>query len=286
MNIKDVLLGLFVAFAWGSFFTVSKLALNSYPPLLLAAMRFFISFLFISPALSYKDTPVKKIFSLSIIITINLAVLNYAIFLSHDIAPIILINELGVPFSIVLGVIFLKESFQCQDMLGVMIALFGAGIVIYTRDISKVGIYAIILTILASMLFALYNLIAKELSSYNILSVLAYLNLFTFPQFFTLSYLQEDWTAVNFFNITSLSALIYIVVVCSLISHYIWLYLFNKYSVSKIVPFSLLSPVFGCISTNLILGEEITSNLFLGGAAVILGISIIECNNSYVRKKL
>lgn len=286
MERKDILLAISVALAWGSYFTVSKIALLSFPPLFLGFLRFFFVFLFTSPFFFKDNIPYDKVFYLSIVMLLNLLLLNYAIHLSSNLSPIILINELAVPLSSLLGVLFLKEIFNFKDALGTIIALIGLAIVIKTRSTQEVGIIAIILAIAAASLFAYYNLIAKQISHYNIFTLLSRMSLVIAPIFLLLSYCQESWPNIKDISLISSASLLYTVIICTLISHASWFFLLNKYSLNKVVPFTLLSPLFGCIISCIILKEHIKINIILGGFLVILGLSIIQLKKIYDPKKL
>ncbi len=286
INKKDICLAVFVALAWGSYFAISKLALTSFPPLLLGAARFFLLFLLTAPFLFKAKLPIKKIFCLSVIIFLNLVLLNYAIHLSSSLAPIILINELAVPLSTIFGILFFKEKFFFKDAVGICISLCGLAIVIQMRSVEEVSSLAVMLIILAAMLFACYNLLAKYLSNLNIFALLACSSLFIFPQFLLLSSFQEVWPKFHELELKSIYALLYIVLIGTLISHYTWFYLLNKYPMSKIVPFTLLSPLFGCVITAILLHENIDKSVFIGGGLVMLGLAIIQFKRAHDKEKL
>jgi O-acetylserine/cysteine efflux transporter len=286
MTIKDICLAIFVTLAWGSYFTVTKLALTSFPPLLFAAIRFFLLFLLTFPFLFKSGLPLKKIFYLSLIMFFNLVLLNYSIHSSSSLAPIILINEMAIPISSLFGILFLKEKFFLKDLLGMILAIIGITIIIKMRSVEKVSLLAVIFAVVASILFAWYNLFVKQLSKFNILGILAYFSLFVFPQFLMLSFFQETWPNIKDLEMNSIFAILYITLICTLIGYYIWFYLMKKYPMGKVVPFTFLSPLFGCITTAVILDEKIENSVLVGGILVIFGLSIIEFRRSYDKEKL
>ncbi len=286
MTVKDIFLAVFVALAWGSYFTISKMAFSSFPPLFLSGLRFFLLFLFTSPFLLKEKIPIKKTIYLSIIIFLNLVLINYAIFFSSNLVPIILINQLTVPISVLIGIYCLKEKFYLKDMIGIGVSLIGVAVVIKFRSIDNVSTFSVLLAIAASFLFAVYNLFTKELAKYNILVVIANMSLFLFPQFFLLSFYQESWPSLEAITLAELLTLLYIVIIISLVSDYLWFYLLNKYSMNKVVPFLLLVPIFGCFITAWVFDEQISNEMIVGGLAVILGIVLIELKVNHAKQKL
>ena len=284
MRLRDIFLATSVAFAWGSYFAVSKIILSSFPPLLFGALRFFLVFLFTFPFFFKDRIPLKKVACFSLVLFLNLVALNQAISYSSSLAPIILLNELVVPISMFFGAYFFKEKVTSKDILGVIIALIGLAIVVHLKSAEQINLAAVVLGIIATFLFACYNLMVKSLASVNILALFSQYSLLLFLMFLLASFYQEDWPSITQISHESIIALLYSVIVCTLLSYFIWFYLLNKYPLGKIVPFTLLSPVFGCIIVAIFLKEHIEMSTILGGALVILGLTIIELKNYAIKK--
>lgn len=281
----DIFLAVIVVLIWGSYFSASKIVLISFPPMLFASLRFFLLFIITSAYIFKEKLPLKDILSFSLIFMFNMFTINRAIDLSLDLTPIILLNELAVPASVLLGIFFFKEKFFLKDLIGIIIALIGFTIVINTRSVQHISLEAIILIILAAISFAFYNLLSKKLASFNALSVISYSSLLIFPVFLTASYFQETWPSLKEIQLESVIALLYLVIIGSLVAFLIWLYLLKIYPMGKVVLFTLLSPVFGCIIVALTLNENIRIHSLLGGAIIITGLIIIEFRRHYAKKE-
>ncbi|MEK6734011.1 MAG: EamA family transporter [Pseudomonadota bacterium] len=283
MKQKDIFLAVFVAFAWGSYFSVTKIIFSSMPPFLFASIRFFLLFLLTMPFFIKAKLPYSKVFFLSIAAVMNMSFLNYAINISSNISSIILVNQLSVPISAIIGIYYFKERFLLKDFLGIMIAFFGVAIVIHLRPTAEVSLLAIVFAFCSAVFFSGYNLIAKELSEYNLMSVLSALSLFMFPQFFCLSFVVEPWPTN--IEVKSLIGLFYIVTVGSLLSSYTWLYLLKRNNMSEVMPFTaLLSPVFGCLTTSVLLKEPLKLNIIIGGGLILTGLIILEIRKKDAKK--
>lgn len=274
-----------VALIWGSYFTASKIALNSFPHMLFIGLRFFLLFIVTSIYLFRDKLPVKEVFYFSLIALFNMFTINKAIDLCSDLSPIVLINELSVPAAVLLGVIFLKEKCYLKDIIGMAIAFIGLSIVIHTGSEEKVQEAAVLFAIIASLSFALYNLYLKRISKYNLVSVISLSSLFIFPVFIVLSFFQEEWPSIENIQLGAVLSLIYVVVVISFLAMLAWMYLLKTYPMGRVVPFGLLTPVFGCIINTVILNEKIGINTILGGAVIIAGLIIIEFKRNYATEK-
>lgn len=278
MKVKDILIAIFVVFAWGSYFTVSKVAFLKMPPILLNAIRYFLMFLITSPFLFKEKIPTKKIALISVVLSLDLIVISYAIKLSSNLTPIILINQLSIPIASFLAIYILKETFKIRYLIGTLISLIGIAMVLNFKSFAfeRANLQALVLALLAAILFAYYNLCAKCMTQFNILSLIANISLWVLPQFLCFSFFFEDWSNAELFSVSSFIPLLYIVVVISLLGYYLWFNLLNKYTMNEVLPFMLLMPVFGCITSSIVYNEKIEIRELLGIILVVLGLTVIE----------
>lgn len=275
---KDVLLAIFVVFVWGSYFIAEKMALNFFPVILLSGIRYLIVFLLTWPFIFKEQIPLKDILYLSSVNVLNILALNIAINLSSNLAPIILIQQFSVPIAIMLGVFFFKEKFHAKDFAGLVIAFVGLVIILHLQNNEHLPGKAIILALSNSFLFALYNLFIKKLSGYNFLTILAYLSLTCFPILLLLSYFYEIWPDIHDINKEAVFYLLYITIISGILCLFIWIKLLKKHPISKISPFLLLIPVFGCLTSSIFGKEQLTFDIIFGGGLIMLGLVLIEKN--------
>jgi O-acetylserine/cysteine efflux transporter len=276
LSFKDISLAIFVVFVWGSYFIAEKMALNFFPVVLLSGIRYLIVFLLTGPFLFKEQIPLKEILCLAIINILNILALNIAINLSSNLAPIILIQQFAVPITILLGIFFFKEKFYAKNFVGLMISFLGLIIILHLQNNEYIPFKAIILALLNAFLFALYNLFIKRLSGYNFLTILAYLSLTGFPCLLLISYFYEIWPDIRDVSKSSVWCLLYITVISGILCLFIWIKLLKKYPISKISPFLLLVPVFGCLTSSIIGQEQLTFDVIFGGGLIMLGLVLIE----------
>jgi O-acetylserine/cysteine efflux transporter len=268
----------------GGYAVFNKTTLDSFPQLLFGGLRFFIVFLITSPFIFKANIPKLQVIISGIVLFLNLFIFHHAIELSDNLIPLILINELNVPFSILLGALFLKEKILLKDCIGILIAITGVAWIAENCFTDFNLTNSTILIIIASFLYACYNLLTKKMSHYNILSFLSQLSLVTAICFFASSFLYEDLPRVSEIKLAAIFSILYSSIICTVMGFYIWFYLLSKYPLGKIVPFTLLSPIFGCLMGVLIFNEKLNLNTILSAILIIIGITLIELKND--RKKL
>lgn len=276
MTIRDIFFCIFVVFIWGNYFIVEKIALKVFPILLFDALRFLIVFIFTGAYLIKYKIPLKEAVYLAVFNLLNIVLLNYAINLTSSLAPIILIQQLSVPISILLGVMFFKEKFALNIGIGIVVAFVGLIMVVSYHPNELMPFGAAVLAIMNATFFALYNLLAKKLSNYNVLALTSVMGLIGFPILLSLSFFTEDWPEISNITIDSILALLYVSIISTVFCFYLWIKLLNKYPMNKVTPFMLLVPVFGCISTYTMLDEKLTQDIILGGFLIMIGLVMIE----------
>ena len=82
--------------------------------------------------------------------------------------------------------------------------------------------------------------------------------------------------AVQTASLAQWSGIAYTALLSSLVAHAGFYYMLQRYEVSKISPFTLLSPLFTVIFSVVLLGEELTWRIIIGGAITLAGVLIIS----------
>ena len=63
-----------------------------------------------------------------------------------------------------------------------------------------------------------------------------------------------------------------------------WYFVLGRYPVNKVMPIMLLLPITGLITAIILLDEEPSKQVFLGGAIIIFGVSLILFKNTKKKK--
>ncbi|PJD92556.1 MAG: O-acetylserine/cysteine exporter [Legionella sp.] len=271
---------------WGCNFSVITLALTDLSPYLLGALRFFLTSV---PAIFFLPKP-KVSYRLILAYGLSIFGLQFALLFAgmHAGMPpglTSLILQCQVFFSIVLAAVFLKETPSPLQMLGAIISFAGLGLVWinYTDAASWTGF---ILVITAALAMGAGNLFARKLAHVNSYSLVAWGSFVSTPLLFGLTFYTESpshiWSSLMDMSWVTLSALAFITYISTWIGYGIWNTLLREYTISAVIPFTLLVPVFGMCCSYLAFGEPIqqwklsAAYLIIGGLAVnVLGSHLI-----------
>ena len=278
MPISHILLTLLVAVIWGLNFIFVKLGLEEISPLLLCALRFFLASI---PAVFFIKPPAApfKIVALYglVMFALQFALVFMGVHAGMTPGMASLLMQVQVFFSMFFAVLFLGEQPSISQVVGALVAFIGIGLVAMHLD-TNVSLLGFILILAAAATWGIGNLITKKINTTNFIAVIVWGSLVACLPMFVLSLIFEGPERIvasyNHLTWQGIGSLLYIVYVSTWIGYGIWNWLLGHYSVGMIVPFTLLVPVVGILSSVLLLGEPFQLWKLNAGLLVISGLCI------------
>ena len=275
MPLKHLLILLFIAFAYGSAFPITKLALNdSVPPILMASLRMGIVLIILIPFWRFK-IPNKKYLPSLIAFSISMGVLVYvfmtlSLYHSSIISPVIVGSQLAIPFGVLLSGLMLGEKISQKKWVFVFCAFFGIVIIFFDPELAN-NFLGLFYAGLMALFFGLAQVYSRQLKSLDVSLTNAFTGLFGFIILLILSYFVEGDTVLNIKSISNntWAYISYQAIIVSLGAHLLMFYLYKFYTVGQIFPSYSLFPIFGIGLSFLIFGE-IPTLLFLIGSIIVL----------------
>ena len=275
MPLKHLLILLFIAFAYGSAFPITKLALNdSVPPILMASLRMGIVLIILIPFWRFK-IPNKKYLPSLIAFSISMGVLVYvfmtlSLYHSSIISPVIVGSQLAIPFGVLLSGLMLGEKISQKKWVLVFCAFFGMVIIFFDPELAN-NFLGLFYAGLMALFFGLAQVYSRQLKSLDVSLTNAFTGLFGFIILLILSYFLEGDTILNIKSISNntWAYISYQAIIVSLGAHLLMFYLYRFYTVGQIFPSYSLFPIFGIGLSFLIFGE-IPTLLFLIGSIIVL----------------
>jgi len=278
MPFAHLLLALLVVFVWGINFIFVKLSLEEFSPLLLCAVRFLLAsvpavFFIKPPAVPFKIIAAYGL----IMFALQFALLFIGLRVGMTPGVASLLMQVQVFFSMFFAIIFLGEQPHVGQIIGALIAFIGIGVVAlhFDHNVSLMGFLCILA---AAASWGIGNLITKKIHSVNLIAVIVWssfvacLPMFIFslvfegPESFVTAYEHMTWKGIL--------SVLYIVYISTWVGYGVWNWLISRYPVGMVVPFTLLVPVVGILSSVFILGEPFYLWKLVAGLLVISGLCI------------
>jgi O-acetylserine/cysteine efflux transporter len=277
---RDRLAAVAVAACWGVNFPATHVALEQFPPLFMVVVRFT---LLAVPTLLFvprPDVPLRWLLGYGA----GFGILQFAFLylgMDHGMPPGLasLVLQSSAPFTVVLGALLLRERLSGRQVVGVLIAVAGlAGIAVH-RSLHA-GLLPIALTLCGGLGWALGNLASRQAHPPKPLHLTMWMCVVPPVPMFALS-LAVEGPRAQWHSLATIGegdgpratvALLYVVVVATVLGSGAWTTLMSRYPAGVVAPFSMLVPVFGIGSSWLLLHESTDRVELAFGGLVVAGV--------------
>ena len=203
---------------------------------------------------------------------------------ANGVAGILIGTQFSVPIAALLGIRLLGDKVDKTTWFGIMLAFAGVMAVGYNDSILGHWL-AFLLILLSAFFYALSNVLSRRLTAdINLLTLNAWMALIAMPFMFVASWLFEggQWRAMQQATAADWGALLYSAIAVSVLGHIGMFALLRRYPVSAIMPFYVLTPIFGVIGGIVLFGERPTLIFYIGAAIALLGVWTV---NTHAKRK-
>lgn len=294
MPLTHLFLTLLVVLIWGINFLFVKCALTEISPILLCALRFLLAsipavFFIKPPQIAYKTI----IWYGLIMFALQFSLLFMGMHTGMTPGMGSLIMQVQVFFSMFFAALLLNEKPHAGQIIGALVSFMGIAVVAMHVD-ANVSLTGIVLILAAAATWGYGNLITRKTNNINMVALVVWGSFVAFIPLFCLSFIFEGSENIiaSYQHLTWFGggSLFYIVYVSTWVGYGLWNWLLGRYPVSVIVPYTLLIPLVGIVSSILIMGEPFQFWKLIAGLLVISGLCInvlsSRLRKRYAAKKL
>jgi O-acetylserine/cysteine efflux transporter len=270
----DILLTLLAVIIWSLNVIAVKIGLIELPPLLMTALRFAMVGLLAAPFTRITRAQLPWILLLSFTFgTLHFALLFVGLNMTEAGTGAIL-AQLGTPFATLLAVTVLGERMTRAQAVGLIVSFAGAAVL--SAGPSLPSWQPLLILTASALAWAVSNIIVKKSPGIGPLPMVAWVSLFSVPQIALLSLIFENgqWAAMQSASLTTWMMVTYTALGSSLVAYTIWYRLLARHPVSRVMPYSLLTPLLGVVFGVLLLGDGIGLHKVVGGIMVIGGVAV------------
>ncbi len=275
---RHAVLALVVAVCWAVNFVVIDIGLESFPPLLFAALRFgLIAFpaIFLVPRPDVRWLAVVAVGLFICVGQFGLLFVAMNTGLPAGLASVI--APLQPVFTIPLAVVALGERPSLRQVGGVSLAIIGLGTIAAGRA-HGVALLAVALGVASAASWGCGNVVTRAAGAKRAFSLLVWSSLVGPVPLLGLSLIFEGlgrWqNAASSVGVSGIAALAYVVIVSTFFGYGTWYRLLSRYSASTVAPFTLVVPVVGILTAWLVRGEHPTWGELIGSLVVLVGLGL------------
>ncbi len=280
ITLNHLLLGILVVAIWGSNFVVIKVALDSFPPLLMAALRFATATL---PAIFFfKRPPVpwRNLAGYGLLIGGGQFSLLY-LAMRSQISPGLasLVVQAQVLFTVGLAVLLEGERVRLFQLVAAALAVAGFAVIGLHTDGSTTWL-GIVMVLGSGLCWALGNLVGRHAGRVNMVAYMVWTSAFSVPPLVVLTLLTEGsparlWHTIQAAPLLAWGAILWQSMANTILGYGLWAWLLVRYDAATVTPLALLVPVFGMASSVALLGEPFPA---WKGSAMLLVMAGLSLN--------
>ncbi|HIF89679.1 MAG TPA: EamA family transporter [Candidatus Thioglobus sp.] len=287
MSLKQILLALIVPITWGLGFTLAKIGLEQFSPLLIMSMRFGIAGLILVWFTQPPWGRMREIFLVALIGSTIQYGLTFNGLRGVDASTAAILVQLEGPILALFGAFLFKERLGIARIIGMILALAGVLIIVGEPRLGD-SLNSALLLIAGSSVWAVAQLMISRLKGLSAITILAWVAVMATPQMLIGSLILEEgqWQAMMTADWVDWSIVLYLALIMTVIGYSVWYHLLSSVDVSKISPFLMLLPVTSIIAGVTLLDEELTASMIIGGLMIMTGVGASLINWQWKKEQI
>lgn len=278
MLLFHTLLTLLVILIWGLNFIAVKCGLNEFTPLWFCTFRFILAsvpaiFFIKPPAVPLKKVALYGFFMFALQFAFVFTSMNIG--MTPGMASLIM--QVQVFFTMFFAAFYFGDKPGYGQILGAFVSFMGIAMVAghFNGEVTLAGFLCVLA---GAASWGVGNLIAKSMSGANMIAVVIWGSFMASLPMLAAACCLEGMDALRMtrqhLSLNGISSLAYTIYLSTWVGYGIWNWLLNRYPVGMVVPFTLLIPIVGLLSSALVLGEPLQLWKTSSALLVISGLII------------
>ncbi|MGJ3625859.1 DMT family transporter [Sphingomonas sp. MMS24-JH45] len=212
--------------------------------------------------------------------------MNLSLAVSDNVGALAIASQLGVPFSLLLAIVVLKERIQWPRLAGILLAFAGVGVLVFDPAAAREG-PGIALTALASFIWAICSLIQRGLKGVPVLTIYAWVGLLGAIVLGAIGWWAEPrgLPALAAAPMSTLVPIGFSAIGSTALGQGAMVWLLQRHAVSTVVPLTLAAPVVSAFAASYWFGNPLTWPMLAGGAVAMLGVGIVTMRTARANER-
>ena len=268
---------LMVNLMWGLNIVAAKIAVDGISPIVAAFLRQALVVLICLPWLKVVPGRMPLLIAFALASgALYFVPMNIAVGMAHNMSAIAISGQLGVPFAVILGVLFLGERIHVPRIIGLVMSFGGVAMLSFDPRVVQ-DMPAVALNAFATLIWASGALFARKLIGVPVRTLYAWSGLMGTLVLGAVAALfdRSALAAVPAASPQIWAWIAFSAIGCSLLGHGSLSWMVQKHGVGAVMPYTLLSPVVSVILASVMFGTPVTPMMMLGGMIVLGGVAIV-----------
>jgi len=279
---RDLFVALVINIMWGLNIIASKMAVEAIGPFTAVALRQAVVFIVCFTALRIVPGRMRPLLLLGVLSgAAFLVIINLSLLVTKNVSTLAIASQLGAPFSLLLGIVFLKEKIHLPRMIGIGLAF--AGVVVLVFDPSGQPEYlGLGLTAISALIWAIGSLIQRQLRGVPVLTIYAWIGVIGTIILVPVAWHFEPATirALPDLPLRDFGWVIFSAIGSSVLGQGGMAWLLQRHPISTVIPLTLASPVIAVVAASWFFETPLTPVMILGGILAMAGVTIITVRSA------
>lgn len=267
-----------VAIIWGLAYVATKIALGSFSPPQLTALRFLIA---CAPVLLLPrpKVPVHMLIAIGLTMFTGQFLLQF-FGIANGMPPGLasVVSQTQGMFTVMLAMLVLRERPTARQLIGMISGLVGLAMIGMTVG-NGLTVLGLLLVLASAVSWSIGNVLLKRLPPVDMLHLVVWMSLVPPLPALAISGMTEGLGALPHALETApwqaIVSALYLGLVATVLAYAIWGKLLRTYTAAAVTPFALLAPCVGAVSSAVVFGEQFTALRLAGMAAILFGLAIV-----------
>jgi len=272
----------FVNACWGFNFIAGKLGTELFGPLLFSAIRFAMVLVLLLPFLRLVPGQMMRIVMIGLMLgVVHYPMMFFAMYATENLSAVAIAAQLVVPFSTLLAIVFLHEKIGWTRTLAIALSFTGV-VIIGFEPIGADHILSLLLVVGGSFSISVASIWMRQLNEVGVFNLQAWIALVATVSLTLLALVFESPSVDTLRGIPVIDywTPFYSAVGATIIGHGSFYLLLQHYPINQVSPFITLSTLFAIVFGVLLLGDQITDRILLGGVLTLAGVTVIARRNA------
>lgn len=282
LRLPDLIVAVAINILWGLNIVAVKMAVLATAPFTAAFLRQFVVLLVCLPFLRIVPGRMRALLAVGVVVGAGfLIAVNLSLLVSDNLPALAIAGQLGVPFALILAVIFLRERIALPRLLGIAFTFAGVVLLAFDPGAGR-EIPGLLLTALGALLWAIGSLIQRQLAGVPVLTIYAWIGLVGAAILFPIAYLTEPETLAKLplLPLRDFGWILFSAIGSTVLGQGGMAWLLQRHPIVAVSPLTLASPVIAIMASSFFFGTVLTPMMIAGGMIAMTGVAIITVRSS------
>jgi O-acetylserine/cysteine efflux transporter len=278
----DLVVAAAINLTWGLNIIATKLAVDAFAPLTVAALRQLLVCAACLPFLRIVPGRMKLLLWTAALGGAGyLLVINLSLLVSDNVAALAIAGQLGVPFALILAVLFHGERIALPRMIGIGCAFGGVLLLVFDPHIGE-EVPGLLLMTLGALIWAIVSMLQRGLAGVPVRTIFAWFGAVGVIALVPLAVLLEPQSvaALPAAPLRDYLPVLFSAFGSTLLGQGGMAWLLQRHSVATVTPMLLGVPVISVVVAWAFFGSPLTAMMLLGGVIAMIGVAIITLRSA------